>query len=336
MALRLGMRFDGFDPVGETVEVATQAEQAGAATIWMAEHLGYREAVVSSMSFLMKTRRVMVVPTAIMPYLWHPMPTAMALATMAEMAPGRVGLCVSVGNLQGLRESGVDKAEKPVRVIREFVEAMRGLWSGGPVEQEGLVWRLAGARLAFTPPEPIPIFVASTGPQVLELAGRIADGVLFSGGSSLAFMKRCAGIADEGVAKAGRKPSDVRKAGFIYFACTEDGKSAIEANRRKIAFLFRNPTQAENIRSVDVPIDHQAIMDLVRERRLDEAAKLVPPEAVPQFTVAGTPEECRAQLRAYIEAGVDEPIIEVSGSEEEKRLALAVIREFSGERSARP
>jgi 5,10-methylenetetrahydromethanopterin reductase len=271
-----------------------------------------------------------VVPTAVMPYLWHPMPTAMQFATMAEAAPGRVGICVSVGNLLNLRESGVAKPEKPVRVIREYVEALRALWAGETVEQEGLVWQLRGARLAFAPPAPIPVFVASTGPQVLRLAGRIADGVLFSGGLSLAYTKRCAGFADEGVAEAGRKPEDVRKAGFIYFACSEDGTTAIESNRRKLAFLFRNSAQADNIASANANIDHEAIMDLVKKRELEKAAQMVPPEAVNQFSVAGTPDQCREGLRAYIEAGVDEPVIEVSGSEEEKRLALSVIREFTG------
>jgi len=96
------------------------------------------------------------------------------------------------------------------------------------------------------------------------------------------------------------------------------------------AFLFRNRAQAENIASVDVPIDHDAIMDLVKKRDIPGAAKLIPEEAVPQFSVAGTPEECRAGLQAYIDAGVDEPVIEVSGTAEEKALALDVIREFTG------
>jgi 5,10-methylenetetrahydromethanopterin reductase len=323
------MRFDGFDPIGETIEVAAQAEEAGANTIWMAEHLGYREAAVSCTAFLQKTSRAMVCPTAVMPYLWHPMPTAMQFATMAELAPGRVGICVSVGNLLNLRESGIEKPEKPVRVIREYVEVLRALWAGETVDQEGLIWQLRGARLAFTPPQEIPIFIASTGPQVLRLAGRIANGVLYSGGLSLQSIRKCARFADEGIAKAGRDPSEVRKAGFVYFACSEDGTTAIESNRRKIAFLFRNSAQADNIASVGTSIDHEAIIDLVKRRELDKAAQLIPPDAVPQFTVAGTPKQCRDQLQAYIDAGVDEPVIEVSGGAEEKRLALDVIREFT-------
>ncbi len=329
MTVKLGMRFDGFDNVAETVEVAELAEEAGAETIWMAEHLGYREAAVSCSAFLTRTKRVMVIPTAVMPYLWHPMPTAMQIATMDELAPGRAGICVSVGNLLNLRESGVPHPEKPVIVIREYVEALRALWSGESVHQEATIWNLDGARMSFKPPSDIPVFVASTGPQVLKLAGRIADGVLFSGGLSLNYTRKCADLANEGVAQAGRMDVDVRKAGFVYFSCTEDGVSAVEANKLKLAFLFRNSAQGPNIKSVDIPIDHVRIQELVEQRRLDEAARLIPSEAVPQFSVAGTPDECRDQLQAYIEAGVDEPVIEVTGTEEERRLALDVIRDFT-------
>lgn len=328
----VGVRFDGFDTVGDTVETAALAEEAGADTIWMAEHLGYREAAVSCMAFLQRTRRATVIPTAVMPYLWHPMPTAMQFATMAELSPGRVGICVSVGNLLNLRESGVPSPPHPVRAIREYVEALRALWAGETVEQEGLVWQLRGARLAFRPPREIPVFVASTGPLVLNLAGRMADGVLFSGGLSLAYTRRCAELADAGVREAGRGPNEVRKAGFVYFACSEDGVTAIESNRLKLAFLFRNSAQAANIRSIGIPIDHEAIMELVRNRELEEAAKLIPAEAVAQFSVAGTPDACRAGLQAYVDAGVDEPIIEVTGTPEERRLALEVIRDFNAGR----
>ncbi|MHA1107635.1 MAG: LLM class flavin-dependent oxidoreductase [Alphaproteobacteria bacterium] len=329
MALRLGMRFDGFDPAPETLAVAQQAEEAGASSIWMAEHLGYREAAVSCLAFAMKTKSAMVLPTAVMPYLWHPMPTAMQFATMAEICPGRVGLAISVGNFMNLQESGVTPT-KPVRVIREYVEALRALWAGETVDMEGHIFQLRGARLAFTPPAPIPIFVASTGPQILHLSGRIADGVLFSGGLSLNFTRRCVALADEGVSEAGRDPADVRKAGFVYFACSKNGSDAIQSNREKLAFLFRNKHQAENIASVDVPIDQEAIMDLIKKRDIPGAAKLVPEDAVQQFCVAGTPQQCREGLQAYIDAGVDEPVIEVSGTAEEKALALDVIREFTG------
>jgi alkanesulfonate monooxygenase SsuD/methylene tetrahydromethanopterin reductase-like flavin-dependent oxidoreductase (luciferase family) len=57
--------------------------------------------------------------------------------------------------------------------------------------------------------------------------------------------------------------------------------------------------------------------------------RLLPVEAANVFAVAGTPDECRARLDEYLAAGLDEPIIEVSGSAEERMLALDIVRELA-------
>jgi alkanesulfonate monooxygenase SsuD/methylene tetrahydromethanopterin reductase-like flavin-dependent oxidoreductase (luciferase family) len=57
--------------------------------------------------------------------------------------------------------------------------------------------------------------------------------------------------------------------------------------------------------------------------------RLLPIEAANVFAVAGTPEHCRARLADYLAMGFDEPIIEVSGNSEERKLALDVVREIA-------
>ena len=328
MAIRLGILFDGFDNARETVELARQAEAAGAASIWMAEHMGYREAVVSCGAFATVTERATLIPTAISPYLWHPTPTAMSLATLDELAPGRVAVAVSVGNILNLHESG-EEPVKPVRAIREFVEDLRMLLAGQPVEREALTYRLDGARMSFTLPAPIPIYVASTGPQVLRLAGRIADGVLLSGGLSLAYTAQCLGWAADGAAAAGRGATAMRRASFIFFAVSPDGREAVDELRGKLAFLFRNRSMADNIASSGLAIDHEAIMDAVARRDLDGARALVPDEAVEAFCVGGTPDQCRDRLAGYLDAGLDEPVLQITGTPANKALALDLVREFA-------
>ena len=81
MAVGIGIRFDGFAATRDSLAVVREAEAAGATQIWMAEHMGYREAVASSMAYALSTRNASIVPTAVSPYMFHPMPTAMALAT---------------------------------------------------------------------------------------------------------------------------------------------------------------------------------------------------------------------------------------------------------------
>lgn len=326
--VRVGFSFDGFSPTGEAMAFAREADAAGAAGLWMAEHLGYREALVSCMAFATQTERAMVIPTAISPYLMHPTPTAMAFATMAEAAPGRVGIAVGVGNPLFLQEQG-RTLEKPVRAVREFIEALRALWSGDAVHQDAMLFALAGARMAFRPPEPVVVYIAAIREQMLKLAGRIADGVVLSSGLSVAYAGQSLALCDEAARAAGRDPAALRKAGYFYFAASEDGRQAIERLRQKLAFLFRNRALADNIRSTGIPIDQEAIIAAVSRRDLEAAARLVPDEAVEAFAIAGTPRQCRERLEAYIDAGVDEPVLMGSGPPESQAHALDIVRAFN-------
>jgi 5,10-methylenetetrahydromethanopterin reductase len=325
--VRIGFSFDGFAPTSEAMAFAREADRAGAAALWMAEHLGYREALVSCMAFGIQTEHAMLVPTAISPYLMHPTPTAMAFATMAEAAPGRVGIAVGVGNPLFLQESGM-KPEKPVRAVREYVEALQALWSGEAVHQEGMLFKLAGARMAFRPAEPIVVYIAAIREQMLKLAGRIADGVVLSSGLSAAYAKQSLALSEEAARAAGRDLSGFRRAAYFYFAASPDGRQAVDRVREKLAFLFRNRALEANIRSTGIPIDQEAIIADVSRRDLAAAARRVPDEAVEAFAIAGTPHHCRDRLEAYIEAGVNELVLMGGGPPESLTHALEIVREF--------
>src|SRR4051812_25863052 len=201
MAARIGVAFDGFSTTADAIALAKRAVAAGAHSLWMAEHLGYREAITTCAAFALQAPGPMLVPTAVSPYLWHATPTAMELATLDELAPGRVAVALGVGNPLFLQESG-QKLEKPLRAMREFVEAIRKLWSNEPVHVEGDFVKLAGARMAFKS-NPIPIYVAAMGPDMLKLTGRIADGVVLSAGLSIDSVKASLALCAEGAAKEG-------------------------------------------------------------------------------------------------------------------------------------
>jgi alkanesulfonate monooxygenase SsuD/methylene tetrahydromethanopterin reductase-like flavin-dependent oxidoreductase (luciferase family) len=61
----------------------------------------------------------------------------------------------------------------------------------------------------------------------------------------------------------------------------------------------------------------------------DGAVRLLPAEAANVFAAAGTPAQCRTRLEEYLAMGLDEPIIEVSGNSEERKLALDVVRDIA-------
>jgi 5,10-methylenetetrahydromethanopterin reductase len=327
--MAVGVFFDGFSSTAEMLEVCRAAEAAGASSLWFAQHMGYREAMVWATAAASVTERVTLVPTAISPYLWPPLPIAMAISTLGEFAQGRVILNVSVGNILNLGESGVEPV-KPIRIMREYVEALRALWAGKPVTQDGELHKLRGAKMVFDQGRQYPIYVASTGPQMLKLAGEIADGVLLSAGLTLASTRRCLELAAAGTRAKARDPAAVRRASFINFNVGRDGTAAKAAMLRKLAFLFRSRGHADNIASSSLDIDHAAIITAHARHDFDAAVKLLPIEAADAFAVAGTPAQCRARLEEYLAAGLDEPIIEVTGNAEERKLALDVVRDIAG------
>jgi 5,10-methylenetetrahydromethanopterin reductase len=324
----VGVFFDGFSSTAEMLEVCREAERAGASSLWFAQHMGYRDAVVWATAAASVTQKATLVPTAISPYLWPPLPVAMAISTLGELAPGRVTLNVSVGNLLNLSESGVEPVH-PIAVLRDYVTALRALWAGAPVEHEGKLHKLRGAKMVFDQGRQYPIYIASTGPQMLKLAGEISDGVLLSAGLTLASTRRCLEFASAGAKEKNRDPASLRKCSFINFNVSKDGATARAAILRKLAFLFRNRGHADNIKSSNLDIDHPAIIAAHARHDFDAAVKLLPAEAANAFAVAGTPSECRARLEEYLSVGLDEPVIEVSGNAEERKLALDVVREIA-------
>ena len=332
--MKLGVYFDGFSSTAEMLEVARGAEEARADSLWFAQHMGFRDALIWATAAVSVTRTIRLVPTAISPYLWPPLPVAMAMSSLAEYAGPRTALAVSVGNLLNLSESGVE-AVKPVRVMREYVETLRALWAGEPVHFEGEIHRLRGARMMFDRGTQCPLYVASTGPQVLQLAGAIGDGVLLSGALTLESCRSMLARVDAGIAKAGREPHSVRKAGFILVSIAHDGHVARQQMLRKLAYLFRSRGHAANIATANLGIDHAAIIDCFARHDPEAALAYLPEEAATTFAVAGTPTECRDRLAAYLAAGMDEPVIEVTGTPEQRGLALALIREASGGREGR-
>src|SRR5207253_8298991 len=100
-----------------------------------------------------------------------------AIATIAEQAPGRAILGLGAG-VSGFSALGI-RRDRPAVALRETIQFLRRFWgSEEPFSFVGETFSFHDARLGFRPPAPPQIVVAGRGPQVLEIAGEFADGVL--------------------------------------------------------------------------------------------------------------------------------------------------------------
>ena len=312
---------DGMVSLPDMVDLTLRAEAAGVPAVWMAEHMGYRDAVTASAAFLTATRRVTVAPSAISVHVRHPMIAAMSAASLEELAPGRTVLSVATGNPRALDEMGVG-TPRALTTMREYVEAVRRLLRGEPVTYAGKVFRFRDSRLHFRPGRAIPIYVAAMGPRMLEVAGEIADGVLLSAALAPAYIRLSLDRVRAGASRAGRDPKEVAAAGFVLTSVSRDGDAARRAAKMMLAYLFRNRFVAESLELSGSRVDRQAAGDAAARGDWESAVRLVPDDEVTRYAVAGTLAECRSQLGAFREAGLDEIVLLAFGDLDARRLAV--------------
>jgi len=325
----IGIGYDGRSPLREAMDIAARALDAGATRIWMAEHLGFRQTFVGCSAFALRFPTATVVPTALSPYALHPMVVAMGLATLAEIAPGRVAVALGVGSPGYLKESGMTMA-KPIRAMREYVECINALWAGGRVTYQGEFFTLDDALLSLKPEPEVPVYIAAMGEQMLRLTGRIGDGVVLSVGLTPEYSRIMLDTTDQGAAKIGRDLSGFRRSSYIYCAISLDGRQAVEAVRPAIAYLFRNQMYEKIIGHAGLPLDHEALMHAVAHGKLEEARALVSDDVVEAFAIVGTPQRARDRLQAYLDVGISEPVLNILGDESSWGLACDLIKEFAG------
>lgn len=322
--MHAGLCFDGFYSIQEMIELAQLADEIGMDSIWMSDHICFRDSIASAMAFLARTPRIKVNPAPLSPYSRHPMVTAMALATMEEFAPGRVAATAGTANPTALREIGIE-AERMLRTMREYMTLLRALLAGETVRFKGEMFTINGASMGLTPGTEIPIYMTAVRPGMLRLAGEVADGALLSAGCTPAYIRRCVDDVEAGAARAG-KAATGEVAGFIAASVSDDAREAMDATKTFLAYIFRNKHHAENIRLGGGAVDQDRLADAIGRRAWDEAKGLISDEVVYAHSVTGTPDECRRRLDEFVRGGLDLPLLMPLGTQEQRRRVVEMAR----------
>lgn len=293
-------------PVAELVVRVRRAEELGYDAVWVADEKFYRDPWVVLSSVARETDRVRLGTGVTEPYSRHPALIAMAAATLAEVAPGRVTLGIGAGG-PGFPPMGVVR-HRPTRAIPEAVEIIRRLLAGERVDFEGDVLSFRGGSLNFEP-EALPIYVAARGEKVLGIAGSVADGVIMAPFASVAAVELAAGRVLDGARGAGRTvPRIVAR---VDVCIGETRERAREAVRYFVALplwvSYPNWRYAEGL-GIDLSAELRELIARRDYRDIAAAAPLLPTEMLDHFAVAGTETDVGQRLAELAEL-VDEMII---------------------------
>jgi 5,10-methylenetetrahydromethanopterin reductase len=327
--MRVGLCFDGFYSIQEMIELAQLADEIGLESIWMSDHLCFRDSLTTSMALLASTKEIKVAPAPMSPYSRQPIISAMSIVTMEEFAPGRVIASPGTGNAAALKEAGIE-SPRPLRTMREYVEILRRFLSGETVNFHGEMFQVNGAKMGFVPSRPIKMYLTAVRPRMLQLGGEIGDGVLLSAGCAPGYIERCVAEIKKGAEKAGKSLAERDVAGFVTTSVAENPREAIEANKMFLAYIFRNTHHAENIRLGGGKVDQEALAAAVGQRDWAAAKKFISDQVVFAHSVAGTPADCRKQLEAFTKGGLDLPVILPMGTQEARMQVVRMAREIVG------
>lgn len=179
---RLGVMIDRDLPPESLVETVVRLEALGVDEIWVVEDLGWGGGVSAAATVLASTDRVRV-GIGIMPApLRNPALMAMEIATLARLHPGRFVAGIGHGVQDWMRRAGA-AAPSPLALLEETFVTVRALLEGRRVEHRGAAVTVDGVELVHPPTEAVHLLAGVTGPRSLDLAGRIADGVILIEGS---------------------------------------------------------------------------------------------------------------------------------------------------------
>ena len=312
-----GISMDGRAPVTDIPAQAKAAEEGGASTLWIACHLFLRDPVTMAALALGATRRIKVALMAMSPYSVHPVFIAMAAATLDEMYPGRVILCLGAGAPADLKAAGLE-ATRPLVTIDETVKVCRALLDGEMADFHGQVFHVAGRRLA-NGGRKVPIVIAASRSRMLKLAGRTSDGVLISAATSPPFVKAC-------LAEAASVNPAFRRVGIVYTKLGTTEKEGIDPIRRPIGFVLRGAHHADNIRLSGARLDQAALAVAYAAEDWAEVDRLVSDDVVRRHAACGTPAQVKAKLEEYRAIGLDEVVIGGMDDAPSIAAALAAVR----------
>ncbi len=173
-----GVWLHGVRSVPELAALARHAEQLGARAVLLADELVDRDIYVSFAAIAAVTEHVMLVPAITNPHSRHPVTTAVALASLAELAPGRVVTGLGVGGNLVLRPLGLDPA-RPYTALTETADVIGRLLDGERVHHHG-EFTVDGAQVPWATGR-LPLAVAGRGPRVERFAARAADWMILAG-----------------------------------------------------------------------------------------------------------------------------------------------------------
>jgi alkanesulfonate monooxygenase SsuD/methylene tetrahydromethanopterin reductase-like flavin-dependent oxidoreductase (luciferase family) len=217
--------------------VVQAADEAGLEELWLWEDCFRESGMAAAAAALAWTTHLRVGVGLFPAPLRNVALTAMELATLDRMFPGRMLAGVGHGTQSWMAQVGA-QAESPLTLLREYINALRALLTGQEVTTSGRYVRLDRVKLDWRPPSPPPLLAGAIGPRSMRLSGECADGTILTCGVTSDGVRAARALIDEGRAAAGRSDPHA----VIVYMHGATGPGAAERLAREREMWGEDPT----------------------------------------------------------------------------------------------
>jgi 5,10-methylenetetrahydromethanopterin reductase len=292
------------EPVAQMRDYVRLCEALGYDNVWIGDSQNiWRESSTVMGAAAVGTEKVVFGTGVTNAITRHPSLLASTWATMAEFTNGRVALGIGTGD-SSLRTMGL-KPQKLAELERSVTD-LRTLFRG-----EKVVEASSGAEYHLnyvTRPLNIPIYIAASAPKILQLSGRIADGVIVLVGTAPHFIEAALETIEAGAKQSGRNLKDLHIVLWTPTAIGDDRTEARDLVRAHVSRVAIRPLPAKVEPALEKAIDRIRDSYNYYEHMDTEAshADLVPDELVDLFALAGTRDECAQRLKEIESLGIDQ------------------------------
>lgn len=299
--LRVSLTLQGVHPPEELFTIARTADEAGFFGLWLTDSsLHSRDCWTLLGALALRTQRLRLGTAVTHPRTRHPALAAVCAATLDELSGGRAILGVGAGD-RPVTELG----RRPARIaeVEAMISLCRALLRGESVEA-GPPFTVHGGFRRLEPSPDLPVWIAGSGPRMLDLGGRAADGVLALVGTCEECVESVLAEVGGAAAAAGRPTPEI--ALMSYGAIGDDGDAAWKASRSMAAWFAKTAPRYCELAGIDPELVAR-IRDSYSGGEFTEAtaaAELAPREMVERLTLSGTPDEVADHLDRLERAGV--------------------------------
>jgi coenzyme F420-dependent glucose-6-phosphate dehydrogenase len=255
---------------------------------------------------------------------YHPAVVAQAFATLGCLFPDRVLLGVGTGESMNEVPLGIawpDQKERFAR-LKEAVELIQRLWHEERVTFAGTYYSTNNATIYDRPAQPVPLYIAASGPAAARLAGRVADGfICTSGKAPELYTETLLPAVAEGAERAGRSASALDMMIEMKVSFDNDRSRAMEDTRHWAALAL----SPEEKTGVDDPLE--------MERRADA---LSAERSASRWIVSSDAGEHVAAIQRYLDLGFRHLVFHAPGMDQERFLRTYAEEILPGVRAAIP